>query len=214
MKICNDLVFDRMSGQLIGYVDLGDPFIDFVSFEDNTQFAQYALVFMIRGLCTSLKAVFSYHLTGSSGSKAFQLWPLFWDAVFTLELVLNLKIGPDHIHVTPYGKMRVSFAVQVLSKSMALALRHYWKDDGEETANLCLMVNDLFDMCNVRSTTEHMRKRNPKIKPYTPVDDERLVWITNVFLEYLKRWKENIEKRPGEYSKGGESKNVHLKANI
>eukprot|EP00795_Rhopilema_esculentum_P006591 gene6591-12131_t len=33
------------------------------------------------------------------------------------------------------------------------------------------------------------------------VDDERLVWMTDVFLEYLKRWKENIEKRPGEYSK-------------
>ena len=103
--------------------------------------------------------------------------------------------------MTPYGKMRVSFAVQVLSKSMALALRHYLKDDGEETANLCLMVNYLFDMSNVRSTTEHMRKRNPKIKPYTSVDDERLVLMTDVFLEYLKRWKENIEKRPGEYSK-------------
>ena len=47
---------------------------------------------MIRGLCTSLKAVFSYHLTGSNGSTAFQLWPLFWDAIFTLELVLNLKV--------------------------------------------------------------------------------------------------------------------------
>ena len=92
MKIRNDLVFDKMSGQLIGYVDLGDPVIDYVSFEDNTQFAQYALVFMIRGLCTSLKAVFSYHFTGSSGSTAFQLWPLFWDAIFTLELVLNLKV--------------------------------------------------------------------------------------------------------------------------
>eukprot|EP00795_Rhopilema_esculentum_P006590 gene6590-12130_t len=71
MKIRNDLVFDKMSGQLIGYVDLGDPVIDYVSFEDNKQFAQYALVFMIRDLCTSLKAVFSYHLTGSIGSTAF-----------------------------------------------------------------------------------------------------------------------------------------------
>ena len=61
MKIRNNLVFDKISGQLIGYVDLGDPVIDYVSFEDNTQFAQYALVFMIRGLCTNLKAVFSYH---------------------------------------------------------------------------------------------------------------------------------------------------------
>ena len=52
----------------------------------------HALVFMIRGLCTNLKAVFSYHLTGSSESTAFQLWPLFWDAIFTLELVLNSKV--------------------------------------------------------------------------------------------------------------------------
>jgi membrane-bound lytic murein transglycosylase MltF len=62
------------------------------------------------------------------------------------------------------------------------------------------MINDFFDCTNVRSLTEHIRKRNPLIKPYTSADDERLSWLLNVFLEYLNSWKNNIATRPGTFS--------------
>ncbi len=78
-----------------------------------------------------------------------------------------LKIRPAHINLTPFGKMRVSYAVQALSKYMSLALQRFFPSgEANETAKLCQNMNDFFDMCNVRSTTEFQRKRNPNIKPY------------------------------------------------
>jgi hypothetical protein len=47
-------------------------------------------------------------------------------------------------------------------------------------------MNHFFDCANVRSKTEHVRKRNNAIKPYTVPDDERFKWLKTVFLEYLE----------------------------
>ena len=70
----------------------------------------------------------------------------------------------DHIVLTPYSKMKVKLATQVLSKSVMIALQESGKEDVQETARFCGMINDFFDCTNVRSLTEHIRKRNPLIK--------------------------------------------------
>ncbi len=72
--------------------EFGDPSVDFVSFEDQGQSATHVLVFSVQGVCSSLKTVLRYYLIGSSGVTPFKLGPLFWDAVFILELQLNLKV--------------------------------------------------------------------------------------------------------------------------
>lgn len=108
------------------------------------------------------------------------------------------KITLDHIKLSSFGKMKVSLAVQVFSKSMANALR-YFNPDGEadELAKFLEMVNDFFDMANTRSTKEHLQKRNPNLRPYQDPNDERLTWMTDVFLPYLEQWKVHIAKRSG-----------------
>lgn len=58
MKITSNLVFDKFTGELIGYIDLGDPDINFGTLEKADKLASHALVFMVRGVCTELK--FSY----------------------------------------------------------------------------------------------------------------------------------------------------------
>ena len=61
------------------------------------------------------------------------------------------------------------------------------------------MVNDFFDCTNVRSESEHVRKRNERIKPYTSCDDEHLVWMKAIFLKFLDDWKASIQVREGPF---------------
>ena len=98
--------------------------------------------------------------------------------------------------------MRVNLAVQVLSKSMAEALRRSMPmDEVSETANFCQLMNDFFDCCNVRSIHEHERKQNQLLAPYEKCDDPRFVWLIDVFLKYFLDWKEEIHSKAKELTK-------------
>ena len=68
------------------------------------------------------------------------------------------------------------------------------------TAMYCQMINDFFDCTNVRSTSEHERKRNERIKPYQSTNDDRLVWMEETFLKYFEDWKAGITARKGPFT--------------
>ena len=52
------------------------------------------------------------------------------------------KLTPDHINLNSFSKMKVNLAVQVLSKTVALALRrHFASGEADETAKFCEMMN-------------------------------------------------------------------------
>ena len=67
MKIQSNLVFDKVSGDLVGFIDLGDPMTNFASLaeEDDDPIATHALAFLVRGLCTDLKHIIAYFFTGN-----------------------------------------------------------------------------------------------------------------------------------------------------
>lgn len=90
MKIMSNLVFDKVTGELIGYIDLGDPDINFGTLKKVDEIATHALVFLIRGVCTELKFSLAYFAT--AGVTAAQLMPLFWEAVCILETSCNLWV--------------------------------------------------------------------------------------------------------------------------
>lgn len=90
MKIMSNLVFDKVTGELIGYLDLGDPDINFGTLEKVDEIASHALVFFIRGICTELKFSLAYFAT--NGVTSHQLMPLFWEAIGVLELTCNLWV--------------------------------------------------------------------------------------------------------------------------
>ena len=299
MKIQSNLVYDKFSGDLIGFIDLGDPMTNFSCIEEDV-IATHALAFLVRGLCTDIKHIIAYYFTGNVTS--FQIMPLFWKAVSVLELSINLwvcaavndgaspnrqffrlhsslannlkcgivyktlnvfamsrfiyffadsphlmktarnclysswygscsrymwnngkyllfrhiadlfysdqdlclhtlpKLTLDHIVLTSYSKMKVKLATQLLSRSVMLSLQESGDEEVLETAKFCGLMNDFFDCTNVRSRTEHIRKKNDFIKPYTSPDDERLTWLRNVFLKYLDDWKQQTLDRPGEFN--------------
>ena len=302
MKIQANLVFDKVSGDLVGFIDLGDPMTNFASLsnEDEDPIASHALAFLVRGLCTDLKHIIAYFFTGNVTS--YQIMPLFWRTVAVLEVSLNLhvcaavndgaspnrkffrlhsklakdvdcdvvyktpniyapsrfifffadsphllktarnclynsgsgsrsrlmwnngkyvlfrhiadlfysdqefalhtlpKLTLEHIVLTPYSKMKVKLAVQILSKSVAIGLRETEDDDVSGTADFCDMMNGFFDCTNVRSLTEHSQKNNPFIMPYTTPEDYRFTWLKDTFLSYLETWKESTLNRDGDFS--------------
>ena len=122
MKIRSNLVFDKHSEELIGYVDLGDPDVNFNCFEKQDDLATHTLVFYLRGLSTNLK--FSLGHFATNGITAAQLIPIFWEAVSLLELVCNLWV----IAVTSDG---------------ASANRRFYKLVGEDSDGVTYKIKNM-----------------------------------------------------------------------
>ena len=90
VKIKSNLVWDKHTGQLIGFMDLGDPDLNFVSAEKEIPLATHMLVIYLRGICTDLKYPFANFAT--TAVTSFQLLPIFWSSVFYLEKACNLWV--------------------------------------------------------------------------------------------------------------------------
>ena len=89
MKIQEDLVWDKYTGELIGFVDLGDIHTNFATLKDVKELASHVLVFLVKSIVNPLS--FSIATFATTGIKSFQLMPIFWKAVCYLEHI-NLKV--------------------------------------------------------------------------------------------------------------------------
>ena len=295
IKVQEDLVFDKHTGELIGFVNLGDPELNFATFDDIDDLATHCLVFYVRGISSDLKFSFSYHAT--KGASAAQIMSLFWKAVSILELSCDLnviaavadgasnnrlffkmhkgmsrsdspytyrtknifapgryiyffadvphlmktlrnavyhsrgdgsgtrqlwngnniiwnhfmcilndemsrglklfpKLSQNHIYLTSYSSMTVSYATQILSETMSNLILQYYPEF-EATGILCKYMDSFFDCANVRSQFEGKMKRKPFLEPYRSVDDKRFKWLKEDFLSYFTTWRKNIaENKP------------------
>ena len=90
MKIQSNLVYNKYSGELIGYVDLGDPDINYTTFVGDDELATHALVNYVRGIATELTFCLSYFAT--NGIKSYQIMSTFWRAISILEPTCQLKV--------------------------------------------------------------------------------------------------------------------------
>ena len=89
MKIQEDLIWDKYSGELIGFVDLGDCDINAATLIKPTELATHVLVFMLKSIVNPLSISLATFAT--TGVFSFQLMPIFWTAVRYLEKI-NLKV--------------------------------------------------------------------------------------------------------------------------
>ena len=91
MKVKANLVFDKHTGELKGYLDLGCVEDDFsILGRESDCLATHALVFLLRGVATNLKYNLAYFAT--DGVISLQLMVLFWEAVAILEYRCNLWV--------------------------------------------------------------------------------------------------------------------------
>lgn len=95
--------------------------------------------------------------------------------------------------------MKVSFAAQVFSATIANSLEMIYDESVEETVKFVRTMNKFFDCLNVRNPYEGRNKRNPDLNAHTNPEDERLHWLVNDFLEYFAQWKKTVDDR-GEFS--------------
>ena len=63
MKIQENLVWDKHSGELIGFVDLGDADVNFANLKDQKELARHVLVFMIKSVVNPLSYLFATFAT-------------------------------------------------------------------------------------------------------------------------------------------------------
>ncbi|XP_019858496.1 PREDICTED: uncharacterized protein LOC109586734, partial [Amphimedon queenslandica] len=92
MHIREDLVYNKHTGKLVGFTDIGDINNHLMRFEksldsENTPppLAKSMVSFMVKGLFTFLK--FPYAQFPCVSLVGEQLFPLFWEAVFRLERI-------------------------------------------------------------------------------------------------------------------------------
>nr|XP_034339030.1 uncharacterized protein LOC117693074 [Crassostrea gigas] len=109
------------------------------------------------------------------------------------------KLTRGHIDLTAFSRMKVSFAAQVFSATVANSLEMLYDESVEETVKFVRTMNKFFDCLNVRNPYEGRNKRNPDLNAYTNPEDERLHWLVNDFLEYFAQWKQTVDDR-GEFS--------------
>ena len=91
MHIKEDLVYDKTSGELVGFVNLGNVNEHLIQLEQDLlqgksaspALASSVFVFMVRGLFTNLK--FPYATFPCKSTCGDQLAPLFFEAVFRIE---------------------------------------------------------------------------------------------------------------------------------
>ena len=89
VKIQSDLVFDKHSGKVIGFVDVGDNDINVATFSDLEAVATHVLGFQIRDLYGHLKFNFGYFAT--NGILSHQLTPLFWIFIFNIRTFMQIN---------------------------------------------------------------------------------------------------------------------------
>lgn len=78
-------------------------------------------------------------------------------------------------------------------------MRQHVGEEAEETVQLILKMNRLFDCLNVRSLEGGNRRQNPDLFPYTSADDPRFEFLQE-FVNYLQDWKQSIAQRPGGFT--------------
>ena len=89
MKIQEDLIWDKYSGELIGFVDIGDINTNYATLKNVKKLATHVLVFLVKSIVNPLS--FSIATFATTGISSYQLMPIFWRAVLYLEKI-NLKV--------------------------------------------------------------------------------------------------------------------------
>ena len=89
MKIQENSVWNEHSGELIGFVDLGDINVNFATLKNTETLVSHVLMFLVKSVVNPLS--YSFATLSTDGIAAYQIMPIFWQAVKYLEKI-NLKV--------------------------------------------------------------------------------------------------------------------------
>ena len=120
---------------------------------------------------------------------------IVWDFIIKLfqekkgkTLRKSFKLNAQNVFPDSYARMKVKYAAQILSATVAQDLEDQGWDEASETIFFIRFVNDWFDCLNGAHSNVGKRKQNQNLNPYTSEQDSRFDFILS-FLKYLEEWK-------------------------
>ena len=90
IKVQENLVWDKHTGEIIGFVDRGDIDLNHATLQKIGTVATHVLVFMIRSIVNPFKFTLANFAT--TGISSSQIFPLFWKALGICELECKFKV--------------------------------------------------------------------------------------------------------------------------
>ena len=91
IKIQENLVWSKYTGDLIGFVDLGDLNLNYATFQQTNASASHVLVFLLRSVVNPFKFSLANNFANKNAT-ASQIFPLFWKAVKICETQCVIKV--------------------------------------------------------------------------------------------------------------------------
>ena len=91
MKIQENLVWSKHTGDLIGFVDPGDVNLNYATLQEPNAIASHVLVALLQSLVNTFK--FSLANFGTKNATASQIFPLFWKALAICETQCAIKVA-------------------------------------------------------------------------------------------------------------------------
>ncbi|KAK3920082.1 Transposable element P transposase [Frankliniella fusca] len=128
-------------------------------------------------------------------NKQFIVWKTI-ERLYVSEMKNTLrrcyKLTSQNVYLNSYTCMRVNYAVQVLSNTVGQDLMDKCWPGTEETAEFILKCDKFFDCLNGAHTDMGKRTENPRLAPYTSVDDWRFNELRS-FEKYLLDWEIEVK---------------------
>ena len=90
MKIQENLVWSKHTGDLIDFADLGNVNLNYTTPNETNAIASHVLVFLLRNVVNPFK--FSLANFETKNATASQVFPLFWKAVAICETQCAIKV--------------------------------------------------------------------------------------------------------------------------
>lgn len=110
------------------------------------------------------------------------------------------KLTRHHIDLNAYSRMKVNYAAQIFSESVATLLETESDEDITETCKFIRHMNHFFYCLNTRNLHEGRNKLNSDLNAYTRKDYPRFEYLLTDFLGYFEAWKVSAEQRPGKFT--------------
>lgn len=108
----------------------------------------------------------------------------------------SCKLNAQNVHLNSYSCMKVSYAAQVLSKTVGLDLKTRNWPGTAATVDFILKVNDFFDNLNGAHSNQAHRTNNSRLRAYDYVNDKRFDELKQ-FEKYVLDWEEQVNNLTG-----------------
>jgi len=107
----------------------------------------------------------------------------------------SYKLNSQNVFPNSYSCMKVKFAAEVLSNTVALDLEQQNWPETRETIKFIRLNNKFFDILNGAHSAQHIRTRNPDLAPFKDINDPRFEWLLEVYLNYLQDWESQVRSK-------------------